>query len=63
LEDPEIIEASRINRISKGAGISVSDIRDLIKQYKQSKKLVKMFKNEKDMNKMMKKFSGKLPGM
>lgn len=63
LEDPEIIEASRISRISKGAGISVSDIRDLIKQYKQSKKLVKMFKNEKDMNKMMKKFSGKLPGM
>jgi len=63
LEDPEIIDSSRINRISKGSGVSVSDIRDLIKQYKQSKKLVKMFKNEKDMKKMMKKFSGNLPGI
>jgi hypothetical protein len=39
-------------------------VRELIKQYKQSKKLVKMFKggSEKDMGKMMKKF-GNLQNM
>ncbi len=62
LEDPEIITSERIDRISKGSGISVSTIRELIKQYRQSKKIVKMFKGSKgDMSKMMKKFGGKLP--
>ena len=37
--------------------------REMIKQYRQSKKMVKMFKGNKgDMNKMMKKFGGKVPG-
>ena len=63
LENPEIITSSRIERISKGSKVSTSVIRELIKQYKQSKKLVKMFKgNTGDMNQMMKKFQGKLPG-
>jgi len=63
LEDPESITSERIDRISKGSGIAVSTIRELIKQYRQSKKLVKMFKGNKgDMSKMMKKFQGKLPG-
>ena len=62
LEDPEIITAERIDRISKGSGISTNIIRELIKQYRQSKKLVKMFKGSKgDMSKMMKKFQGKFP--
>jgi len=62
LEDPEIITSERIDRISKGSGIQASIIRELIKQYRQSKKIVKMFKGSKgDMSKMMKKFSGKLP--
>jgi len=63
LEDPEIISAARIDRISKGAGVSPKDIRELIKQYRQSKKLVKMMKGKGDMNKLMKKFKGKIPGM
>jgi len=62
LEDPEIITAERIDRISKGSGIPTSTIRELLKQYHQSKKLVKMFKGSKgDMSKMMKKFQGKFP--
>ncbi len=44
LEDPEIIDAQRIERISRGSGIEVGDVRDLLKQYRQSKKLVKMMK-------------------
>ena len=62
LEEPEIIDSSRIERISKGSGIPATEIRELIKQYKQSKKVVKMFKGSKgDINKFMKKFGGKLP--
>jgi len=62
LEDPEIISTERIDRISKGSGTPTSTIRELIKQYRQSKKIVKMFKGSKgDMSKVMKKFGGKLP--
>ena len=64
LEDPEIIDSQRIDRISKGSGISIRDIRDLVKQYRQGKKIVKMMKGSGgDINKIMKKFKGKLPGM
>ncbi len=62
LEDPEILDASRIDRISKGSGISTKDVRELIKQYRQGKKMVKMMKG-KGMDKMMKKFQGNMPGM
>jgi signal recognition particle subunit SRP54 len=62
LEDPETITSERIDRISKGSAIPASTVRELIKQYRQSKKVVKMFKGSKgDMSKMMKKFGGKLP--
>ena len=37
-------------------------VRDLIKQYRQSKKMVKMLKDENP-EKLMKKFKGKLPGI
>ena len=58
LEDPEILDAQRIERISKGSGVSTGDIRDLVKQYKQSKKMVKMLKGENP-EKLMKKLSRK----
>ncbi|HLD05071.1 MAG TPA: LAGLIDADG family homing endonuclease [Candidatus Nanoarchaeia archaeon] len=63
LENPEEMDGSRVDRIAKGSGCSSSEIRSLLKQYKQSKKMVKMFKggSEKDMQKMMKQFQGKMP--
>ena len=62
LEEPELVDSSRIERISKGSGIAANEIREMIKQHRQSKKMVKMFKGSKgDMNKMMKKFGGRLP--
>ena len=62
LENPEIVDSSRIERISKGSGIPASEIRELLKQYKQSKKMVKMFKGSKgDISKFMKKFGNRLP--
>ncbi|MEM4637949.1 MAG: signal recognition particle protein Srp54 [Candidatus Woesearchaeota archaeon] len=55
LEDPEIIDSSRIERISKGSGLTTGEVRELLKQYKQAKKLMKMMKgNERNMEKMMK---------
>ena len=65
LEEPDKVDASRIERIAKGSGTSTSEVRDLLKQYKQSKKLMKMMKGgagspEKMMQKMQK---GQLKGM
>ncbi len=55
LEDAEIIDASRAERISKGSGLTSGEVRELVKQYKQTKKLMKMMKgNEKGMEKVMK---------
>jgi signal recognition particle subunit SRP54 len=58
LEDPEIMSGSRIERVSKGSGMPEREVRELIKQHKQSKKLFKMLKgrgSEKDMKRMMQK--------
>lgn len=43
IENPEIIEkqTSRIQRIAKGSGVTTSDIRSLLKQYKMLKDLIK----------------------
>jgi len=64
LENPDIIDKQRIERIARGSGTSESDVRDLLKQYKQGKKMMKLMKSgigsQKDMEKMMKKFKGKI---
>lgn len=62
LEEPETIDSQRIERISKGSGITESDIRELVKQYKQSKKIMKMLKgSEKNMGKVLSKMGAKMP--
>ncbi|MEM2192138.1 MAG: signal recognition particle protein Srp19, partial [Candidatus Hadarchaeales archaeon] len=43
LDNPKIINASRIRRIAKGSGTSEADVRELLKQYEMMQKLVKMF--------------------
>jgi len=60
LEDPDIMGSSRVERIAKGSGMQAKDVRELLKQYRMSKKVVKMFKGkgQKGMEKMMKKMSG-----
>jgi signal recognition particle subunit SRP54 len=62
LESPDIINNHRVKRISQGSGTNESDVRSLLKQYKQSKKMFKMLKpgsSEKDMQKMMQKMQMK----
>ncbi len=61
LENPDIFSSTRIDRISAGSGINIREVRSLLKQYRQSKKMMKMFKGEKDIGKMMSKFKGKMP--
>jgi len=43
-ENPEIIDASRIKRIAKGSGVDESIVRELLKSYRQAKKLSKKFR-------------------
>ena len=66
LENPDILSGTRIKRIANGSGLDETELRALIKQYKQSKKMMKMMKgnmSEKGMQKMMQKMqSGKLGG-
>ncbi|MEK6856750.1 MAG: signal recognition particle receptor subunit alpha [Nanoarchaeota archaeon] len=62
LEDPEILEGSRIRRISLGSGVPASEIRDLLKQYRLAKKMMSSIKG-KDPEKLMRKFKGRIPGM
>jgi signal recognition particle subunit SRP54 len=57
LEDPELISVARIDRIAKGSGVPTKDIRELLKQYRQGKKMMKMMKG-KNVDKMMKKMGG-----
>src|SRR3989344_66916 len=59
LEDPELIDRNRIERIGQGAGVDIKDVRELLKQYRQSKKVMKMMKGQ-DPEKLMKKFAGKI---
>ena len=61
LEDPDLLDSSRIERIAKGSGLATQEVRGLIKQYKQSKKMFKLIKGVEDPEKMMKKFKGKMP--
>ena len=59
LEDPEILTASRIERIARGSGTEVSEVRELLKQYRNSKKMMKLMKGQ-DPEKLMKKFQTKM---
>lgn len=40
--EPDSIDSSRIQRIARGSGLNAEDVRELIKQYAQTKKMMKM---------------------
>lgn len=57
LDDPTVMNGSRIQRIAQGAGTQLEDVRELIKYYKTMKRTFKGLKGgEKGMQRMMKKF-------
>ncbi len=43
--NPDIIKASRKQRIAKGCGLTVTDVNRLLNQFEEMKKLMKMMKN------------------
>lgn len=68
-KNPDLIDISRVKRISKGSGTDITEVRELLKHFKQTKKMMNMFKNPEDINmegmdnpeemmKMMKKMGG-----
>jgi signal recognition particle subunit SRP54 len=64
-ENPEIINASRIKRIAKGSGRPEAEVRELLQQYEQMKKLMKMLGGKAGLErgalgKMMKQFGLKI---
>lgn len=65
LEDPSLIDSQRIARIAKGCGQDEQEVRDLLKHYKQSKKMMKMFKgvNPEDLGEQSQKNPQKMQKM
>ena len=42
---PEILNVARKTRIAKGAGVDISDVNRLVKQFEQSRKMMKQMPN------------------
>lgn len=61
-DDPDLLHRSRIERIARGSGTDVSEVKELLKQFSQIKKFMKGLKG-KDVQKIAKRFGGKLPKM
>jgi signal recognition particle subunit SRP54 len=59
LENPKLIKRSRINRIAKGSGSDPQEIRDLLKQYNQSRKMMSNIGGNRRMQQRMMKQFGK----
>jgi signal recognition particle subunit SRP54 len=46
-EKPKILSSSRIRRVARGSGTTEKDVKDLIKQYNQTRKMMKSFRRKK----------------
>jgi signal recognition particle GTPase len=51
-----------VKRVAAGAGVAETDVRDMLKQYDQIKKLTRMLgRGNKDIMKMVKRLGGRMP--
>jgi signal recognition particle subunit SRP54 len=57
LTDPQIIDGSRVRRISRGSGTAPKDIKELLDQYRMSKKFIKQFVTKQKRMPSMKDFT------
>lgn len=53
-ENPNVINGSRRQRISKGSGTTVNDVNKLLKQFEDMRKMMRMFGDKNKMSQMMK---------
>lgn len=58
---PDIIKATRKQRIAAGSGMKVQDVNRLMKQYTQMRKMMKKFSKKGGMKNMMRAMQGKMP--
>ncbi|HEB37579.1 MAG TPA: signal recognition particle protein Srp19, partial [Thermoplasmatales archaeon] len=52
---PEIIKASRIKRIARGAGVEHKDVKELLKYYRMTKGMMKGFSGNRKLRKSLMK--------
>ncbi|AGI47913.1 signal recognition particle subunit FFH/SRP54 (srp54) [Thermoplasmatales archaeon BRNA1] len=61
-DEPSLIKGKRIDRIAHGAGVTTTDVRELLKQYNNSKKMMgSMSKDRKMRKRLQKQFGGMDP--
>ena len=53
MEEPHIIKSSRAQRIARGAGVEVKDVKELLKYYNMSKKMMKGLSSKKMQRRLM----------
>ncbi len=52
-EKPELIQASRIRRIAKGAGVENKDVKEVLRYYNQMKRMMKGFSSDRKMRRSL----------
>jgi signal recognition particle subunit SRP54 len=57
-DEPALIKGSRIDRIAAGAGVEPSEVRELLKQYANSKKMMGSVVKDRKMRRQMAKQMG-----
>jgi signal recognition particle subunit SRP54 len=55
MDNPSIVRASRIKRISRGAGVENKDVKELLKYYNMTKKMMKGISGNRKMRKNLMK--------
>jgi len=55
MDDPNLIRASRIKRIARGAGVENKNVKELLKYYNMTKKMMKGFSSTRDQKRLMKR--------
>ncbi len=57
-KDPDLINSSRIKRISRGSGVSEKDVKDMMTAFEQGKKLMKNAKSMRMNKQLLKQLKG-----
>ena len=60
---PEILNGSRRQRISKGSGQSIQEVNKLLKQFEDTRKMMRMMGDKNKMAQLMKSMPGGMPKM
>jgi signal recognition particle subunit SRP54 len=58
LDNPSIVDKSRMRRIARGAGVNTEDVKELIEYYENINKILKNLKRRKDLGRILGKLRG-----